>query len=336
MSNAVVQSVPAAKGLKLSKPPSPKIGFRPDGSCVVTHYEYVADVFAVASIHDPVSRYRINPQSNTTFTWLSAIATRFELYKFNKCVIHYKPSCGTATNGYVIMGVDFDSYDAPPTKVELLAWKMSAKSAAWQDCKLDISKESRLTTFRFCDASTRAGDIRLDDLGTLNVRGVAPDYSASQPLGELFIEYTVEFRQPAYKIPPALYADLGDHDMASNTNWLGTAQSFADKLKANGANLALKWVAENQFQILDTGNFLISTLVGGSSSVGNITSPTVTPAAPGAEFVANSTASFTTGQAANLITLLSVLVAPVLVTYTTQAGNGMVNRIRISTFKSSS
>jgi len=95
------------------------------------------------------------------------------MYRFDKLVFKYKPSCGTNTDGYVVLAFDFDAYDANPDKQAMLAWKYSAKTAPWSEIQLNCTTDSRMATFRYCDYSTRS-DARLDLLGNLFFLATTP------------------------------------------------------------------------------------------------------------------------------------------------------------------
>lgn len=323
-STAVVKSVPAAKGTVVKRP-APKVDFQPDGSCTITHYEYVSDVETNSGTQ--VGSNFANPQNTAMFTWLSAIATRFEMYQFKKLKFHYKPSISTNSNGFVIIGFDFDAYDINPNKVEMLAWKYSAKSALWQSCSVDCSSDSRMSTWRYCDSgvNTPRGDIRLDYLGKL----VVLTYSdAPQFAGEVFVEYTVQFRQPSYKIPPALYLKLNrDGPMVSTSDWLGPLSHLV-------GNILYQVVDQNTMLIETAGKFLIdvytTNTAAPSSDVGiNFTVPA---SSPSSKF--DSTATFSNHSTGSSIAqyLLDLQVPPVQLDFFGANGGLITPYLRIATY----
>lgn len=334
VSRATVAKAPAASGTIILGAKQPKIQNLSDGSTVVSHTEFVSDVTA-----DDLNRagyiQRLNPQRATIFTWLSAIASRFEMFRFKTLKFHYKPSCSTQTNGYVVLGFDFDALDygeVGPTKPEMLAWKYSSKSALWQPTTLDVSRDSNLSTFRYCDNSDReSGDPRLDALGTLVVFASS---STATFVGELFVTYTVEFRQPSFKLPPALYGTIDRVKFPSGEsfNWWGaTAEKFLERYKGN---LDIKWVDQNTLRIWDAGKLLVSTILDGDSAVTNppvsITNPAGFPSSDGNLSLFFNITDGTVG-ASNYV--VDVIVPPIDLSWGISSGLNIYSSAAFATYK---
>lgn len=265
---------------------APKVTFSSNGNCVVSHMEYICDV---SSSLDFVSRSRrLNPQDPGTFTWLSAIATRFEFYKFRKLSVHYRPSCSTATDGFVIVGVDFDAYDEAPSKVSMLAWKSSTKAAFWQEIDLDVSSQLSSLPLKYADTAS-PGDERVSDLGKL---WIATDQGTTVKCrGEIFVQYVVEFQQPSYKIPPALYYAM-DQQLGSFTTAAGPFTR--DKIDKNGyGNLKVEYVQPGGYKISTPGQYRLEHIGLGASVAGNI-DHTITAASdePDTNFVTYASEKF--------------------------------------------
>jgi len=196
---ALVKSAPAAVGT-MAKRPAPKVAFTADGNCRISHTEYVSDVYTSSA--QTATSFTVNPQDNTTFGWLSAIATRFEMYKFEGLTLHYKPSCATTTQGYIMLGMDFDAYDTAPSKNAMMNWRYASKSAAWQPSAVNCAAALSQVGYKYCE-TLQIGDRRVSDLGKLWI--LSDNSDSTRNAGELFITYTVSFKQPALKIPAALY-----------------------------------------------------------------------------------------------------------------------------------
>lgn len=274
---ATMQVAPAAVATK-KKSIAPKVQFKQDGSCTVGHYEYMFDVDAGSTGY--TESVLINPQNSTAFTWLSALATRFEMYKFRKLIFHYKPSTGTDTAGWIVVGFDFDAYDAQtPVKSDMLAWKYSQKCAPWQSSSVNVSPDSRMTTYRYCDSGVigSRGDIRLDYLGRLTVLAST---TSTLAIGEMYVEYVVEFRQPALKIPAPLYCSVDNTaPMATDDDWFNTTSVIV-------GNLLAEIVDSKTLKLNQKGKFLIDlmtdatgTITGGLSAI--LQQPSGSPSARG-------------------------------------------------------
>jgi hypothetical protein len=290
----------------------------------VAHTEFVSDIYT-DNAGPSAKQFRINPQDASTFTWLSAIATRFEMYKFHKLKFMYKPSTGTANDGWVALGVDFDAYDTvAPSKVEILAWQMSAKAAVWQSATVDCTRESKIATFRYSDSVGR-GDTRLDDLGLLWALAYGQTVF---PCGEVFVEYEVEFRQPSYKIPPSLFSVYPPTANTTGTWFDGTTQWIG--------NIALEWGKtgsdRNNLYVREAGKYLISAYYSvGSGATGiNITAgaPVSEPTGQWTLLQKHSTA---TTANSHVLYELALAVAPVVLTFAGLA-SGALPRIYFSTF----
>jgi len=323
-------NAPAARA-NVSKSTVPSVVYRTDGGCLVKHFEYVSDVYTTDSGPSAIY-YDLNPQKPGTFTWLSAIATRFEQYRFKKFSVHYRPSCSTSTNGYVILGIDFDSYDTQPNKVSMLAWKMAVKAAYWQDADLDISKETNLQMLRFCDATNELGDKRLQDLGKLWI--LSDGDSTAQLGGEIFVSYECEFRQPSYKIPPMLSAMVNNsYDATSLTDWFGpTAASLASRKTGNAT---LNYVDKNHVMLLEAGQYLVNLFGAADSGVSAAPTLAITAAdgfpnaswsTPAAIAASDDTTSFNSTYA------FTVNSGPVLLAPSAFTGSGTSPGMLLSSF----
>lgn len=199
----VTTSNPLSRGTNVRRRgPNMTVGL--DGSMKITHTEYVSDVSIGTT--PIVNSFIVNPQNPGCFTWLASIASRFEYYKFEKFKIHYKPSCSTTVTGFVLIGLDFDFYDREPDKRTMLSWKFAAKSPAYQPMTIDCTSGLAQTNWKFCESLYSQGDQRLNNLGKIWV--ITDNSTASFNTGEMFIEYTVSFRQPAIKLPPPVFGEF--------------------------------------------------------------------------------------------------------------------------------
>jgi len=261
----------------------------------------------------------VNPQNGSTFTWLSALATRFEMFKFSKLRLLYKPSCGTSYVGFVIIGMDFDAYDTAPTKVTMLAWRYSSKCAVWQECSVDCSTDARLSTWRYCDTNSDRGDLRLDTLGVF--WSLAYGTGSDAFVGELFVDYTVHFRMPSYKIPPALYFTASAPDSGSHTVAGGSTSG----------NLAVV-VSSDSVLVNEAGRFVVSYLQQATSGLSTAPIVTFTDSEPSAkhtnQFISNGNSS-----TRNFVNhYLDILVPPVTVSVSAALGVGASGLLNLATF----
>lgn len=334
---AVVQQAVLAKAAKVKGAPVPKISNHADGSCTIAHQEFCMDITALAlTTQGSCTVEGVNPQRATLFTWLSAIATRFEMYRFEKLRFMYKPSCSTTLGGFIVIGFDFDAYDQPegiaidgttPTKAEILTWKYSVKAAPWQETTLDLSGDSRIATYRYCDLSSR-GDKRLDLLGNLVIRAVQTFSSDAILAGELFVDYTVRFRQPSYKIPPALYSKVYTPTWPSLTTWFTSSTSTL-------GNLVAQVVNTNNLTVKDAGNFLVNLVIESTGLTGTPTMTASVPtASPSANFESALIGALVSSTRMQALYTLKVETPPVLLTFSgiTGSSTGIASTLLFSTY----
>lgn len=255
-------SKPVTVGSVVTKKAAPKMRMS-DRSVRISHMEYVRDISTGTGDAEAL---RVNPQSSAVFPWLSAIATRYEMYRFHKLKFHYKPSCPTTSSGYIVLGFDFEVTDPTPTKAVMLTWRYSAKSPLWEGVTLDVSPDARLSTFRYNQdyrVQYSTNDTRLDFLGSLFVL----PYAATTFLGgELFVEYDVELIQPAYRLPMVLSQSIYGSDMTTAAGY-----NIPGQLKNSTGNLDFVAVDSNTFDIYSIGSFSMELFQAWASAAASFT-----------------------------------------------------------------
>lgn len=181
---------------------APKIRQTPKGF-VVSHREYLQDISSSDSNFRNTT-ISVNPGLSPSFPWLSAIASRFESYLFKRLHYVYEPICPTTTPGSVMMAVDYDAADSPPaTKTALMSYRSAVRSSPWSKVRFDALK-SDLRKFgvqRYVRATANPAttDIKTYDVGNLQI-ATQNTPAAPTTLGELYVEYDIEFFTP--QIPP--------------------------------------------------------------------------------------------------------------------------------------
>lgn len=163
----------------------------------VVHREYLNDIlgsttFAVDTV------ININPGFASSFPWLSAIAARYETYRFNRLSFCYETTSATTAVGSVIMAVDYDASDsAPVTKAQMLSYKGAVRASPWEMVSYHCDPadlQKRLNNFTRLGAVPSGTDLKLYDCGVLYV-GVAGN-AAATAIGELYVDYDVTLSTP--------------------------------------------------------------------------------------------------------------------------------------------
>lgn len=200
---------------------------------IVRHSEYLGDIFTPGSVNSVFTNrvYPINPGLPGSFPWLSTIANSFEQYQWRGLIYTFKSmssdnvlSAATSSAlGSVIMGTDYDVYDAPyssKAEMENAQFSNSCKPSRSMmhpiECATGLNPIPRFWT-RNQDPPAGA-DLRLYDIGNFQIATEGQQGSTVGSLGELWTSYEIEFFKPQVDV-------LGnnipaDHFFATGTNYL--------------------------------------------------------------------------------------------------------------------
>lgn len=168
----------------------------------ISHSEFFANVSSVGTAYS-CSSFPCNPGVASIFPWLSAVAQRYETYKFRKLQFEFHTRAATSQVGTVGMVFDFDAEDAAPSsQMMALSYHDKCADSPWKDdcVVLDLVQGDRLPV-RYTRAGTPVGtyDIKTYDVGNLHVfvDGVA----ASTNLGLLEVKYIIDLYTPQIQDP---------------------------------------------------------------------------------------------------------------------------------------
>jgi len=270
-------SVPVAKA-RIEKFLAPKYSMpkqSTDGRVCIRHREYIGDI--AGSVNFSSNAYAINPGLPLTFPWLNTIAVGYESYRFKHLSFIYESSKSTATNGSVLMAVDFDPQDAAPTsKTQALAYQNAIRGPVWESFSYVCSQANLAKMnqkFIRYGALITGQDALLYDVGNLYL---CPSGQADTSIiGELHVDYEVEFLTPqldftAYALTTAArYTAAGT---ISSTNWLGTSITSAGGVSASYSAPGLTILIPGQYILMYTliGTGLAQSANPVFSSTGNL------------------------------------------------------------------
>jgi len=205
----VTRTAPVAVASSL-KTSTPNFISLPNGDCRIKHREFIVNLTSAAIPTDnKTALLPINPGLPAIFPWLSSIARNYESYKFNMLKFHYLSASPTAIGGTIIMAVDYDARDDPPTtKQQFMAYRSSVRTAPWasvthNSLTSDLSKLKQF--FVRVDAQPAGTDIKTYDVGNLNI-WIEVSNATELFVGELHVEYDVTFYTPQASIPTAIVA----------------------------------------------------------------------------------------------------------------------------------
>jgi len=183
------------------------------GALMVSHREYVGDIFApgASDVSDfTVQSFPINPGLEQTFPWLSQIAQNYEEYELKQCVFEFVSTVQdiNSANGQVGTIITATQYNASKPDftdkpaMAAYAHSVSGKSTDNQthgvECDPNKLSGSEGKYIRANPVLT-GEDLKTYDhgrfqLATHNI----PSAMASGTLGELYVNYTICLRKPKF------------------------------------------------------------------------------------------------------------------------------------------
>lgn len=193
--------------------PVPKFGIADDvGTIVITHREYVSDVYAPNSMLFTNSVYNINPGLEPTFPWLSQVAQNYEEYELKQCIYTYKSTVADFASasgqvGQITMAVQYNAGLQPfGDKQTMMQYTGAVSGKTSEDilCGVECNPHKNSgSQGKFVRNGpipvTTTADINAYDLGTLNIAvSDVPATYYGQQLGELWCSYTLVLRKPKF------------------------------------------------------------------------------------------------------------------------------------------
>jgi len=192
---------------QMPKRRTPQISNIADGCLRIKHKEYVTELNSSATAFAVVQSFAVNPANANLFPWLSALASRFESYRFKSLRLIYQSESSTLSTGY--MGIAFDSNtdDPPPTnKPQACAYKSVKRDNLWKAFTLVVSSEelNKRKSYYNDTQGTAIGTAKQDLYYTGNLFAFSGTAAGNTVVGELWVEYDVEFMTPEIQLPSTL------------------------------------------------------------------------------------------------------------------------------------
>lgn len=227
-----------------------------------------------------VESWYVNPGLIDTFPWGSRVAKSFDKYKFTHLSFEYRALASTAVSGVVTMSFDFDALDSDPlSKYEQSQTVPRVENQAYVSNVLNIKCDN---LWRF----TRQGTVSSSDLKTYDFgKFLISSYGSSttSPIGEIFVNYTVELKYPTLAVSPStrvICTSLGATVMFHSTAYLhyGTVKLF-DRL--TDLSITLLGTGDFSFTLFQSGAGAATlpdpTIAGAIGSAVELRSTTTTP-----------------------------------------------------------
>lgn len=199
-------SVPAAKGSRITtKTAHIKNSL---GGVRVQHRELYASISGngIPTGFQPLER-EVNPGLDTTFAWLSKIASNYEKYEFHRLRFIFESEVGSETTGRITQCLDPDASDSAPDSLQqMMSYLNASTSNVWASDTMEVPK-SAIRGVRFVRQGKppNFSDIKMYDVGVFFVNdSSAPSQNYT---GQLYVEYDVEFLSPQYNQSEDIFAD---------------------------------------------------------------------------------------------------------------------------------
>lgn len=191
-----------------------------DGRMTVRNSELFVDPFLGNPLFE-ITEFEVNPGLRS-FKWLSQIANAYEEYRWTRLEFHYVPSGATTiTAGQVLMAIDYDPDDSPPSTLEAMTtYQTFSEARAWSRSAITCSASMMHETMRF--HKVRRGPVantrRFNDCCQFLLASAGAPASA---LGLIWVSYDVEFKSPAtskaIRVPVGqIYGSLDQRTVVGN------------------------------------------------------------------------------------------------------------------------
>lgn len=179
-------------------------------SIVISHCEYLQDVFGAPTTAFTVEGWNLNPALLENFPWLSQIAANYEEYEFIQLLFHFKSTVDVnATNnsngatGTIIMATNYNPTVGNFANKETMMQYHGANSGRLVEdhthgVECDPSKNAGTGQKYTRVTPVVAGqDLKSFDLGRFQIAQVnTPAAFNNQQIGELWVTYTVKLTKP--------------------------------------------------------------------------------------------------------------------------------------------
>jgi len=251
------------------KSSAPRVRNTTRGMCI-THREYIGKFIATKEGFE-LSHYRINPGDAQTFPWLSALASRFETYRLDRCQFEYITRMPTTKSGSITMATDYDVSDNfPIDEVELMGNQGAVMAPVYRSSIMRCGKASMMggyTRKYNSPADVPGYDQKTYDAGRFYI---AATHSSGELfpelLGHIWVSYTVEFFTPqlhrTVDVPEAQVLCMGSTTDVPILGSLGATSLAITNTNINGIRGASQDTTSNVLRIkLPVGTYSLNTLL---------------------------------------------------------------------------
>lgn len=173
------------------------------GPTTITHRESLGTVSATSTAFQIPMTLPVNPGQSNSFPWLSNIASQYETYRFRKIRYCWETRSATSNAGVVIMVTNYDASESAFTSTQQAEnYRGATVGQPWISfCHdLNVGSMSDYNRHYVRPGSQVSGtDIKTYDVGNFYL--ILSGVSVTSLLGELYVEYVVDFFDPRVAVP---------------------------------------------------------------------------------------------------------------------------------------
>jgi len=226
----------------------------------VSHVEAFASAAAGAEAYTGDS-FRINPGYKVLFPWCSGIAKCYERYRFTHLEFRYRSEASTTESGSVVLAWDPDPNDLPPEANEqayadIQSYADSITENVWTGCSIVPFAKGRPSEklYVWGNSSEVSDSHRWTDAGRFIFMTSS---SADRRLGQLYVDYEVEFSKPKFSTEDESWGYTTD-----DSETLSATTFHGEDIEIEG--MPIKPMASRSFRIPEAGNYLLSLKMNGT------------------------------------------------------------------------
>jgi len=218
----------------------------------------------------------INPGNSDMFPQLSQEVSVYDKFKIRKLKFSYVSNTATSTNGVIQMAIDYDSYDQSTTGVlytmrDLALLEGACSETVWDPRALVLTYTPRMDDKRWFyvteagQTGAKAPPLRDTYPGVLQCYG-STSLAAGAILGQLWVEYDIEFIGRKKPIPPSAAAvQWAVAGVPTSTATIFSTPTYA---VANSGDFAI--TAPNRLSFFRAGRYAIHARQVGTVITGDI------------------------------------------------------------------
>nr|WRQ65219.1 structural protein [Tolivirales sp. gcode 6] len=231
------------------------------GGTIIKHRELIELVASQTQFN--VAQKRINPADKATFPWLSAVAGKYEKYRFRKLKLQMVPHAPTTASGTLGMYIDYDPSDVPAPNASAF---FSSGNAVTSQIWLETSVTAKPQTMQlFNQDSIQMSDLEIKwfDYARIFFYMQSPGANGAHTAW-LFVDYEIELFTPTASVEGASYTP----DFSGFAYWT-TAQSGPAFTNAPTILRGMEYVFEDdeaKLTVPFTGYYKITTLTANTNS----------------------------------------------------------------------